>query len=99
MAGRTTWHDASMPHAILHSGRVRYADERPAAGAIVSIARGTAPTPEIGIRCDAHGRFRIALPPGRYEIEARAPDGAYALLGVETEDEVRQFDIVVAKEN
>lgn len=43
-------------------------------GAIVAVEWGTAPTPEIGIRADAAGRFQIALPPGEFRIMARAAD-------------------------
>jgi hypothetical protein len=43
---------------------------RPAAGAIVMVVAGTAPTPEIGIVTDREGRFRVALPEGRFRLEA-----------------------------
>jgi hypothetical protein len=55
-------------------GIVRDAAGRPVAGALVEVARGTAPTPEIGYRTDANGRFRISLPPGRFTLRAVAPD-------------------------
>jgi hypothetical protein len=48
------------------------ADGRPAAGAIVSVVWGTAATPEIGIVADQDGRFRVALPPGRFRLQANA---------------------------
>ena len=47
---------------------------RPVAGALVEVARGTAPTPEIGYRTDADGHFRISLPPGRFTLRAASPD-------------------------
>ncbi len=65
-----------MTSPVLREGRVVWPDGSPAVGAIVAIASGTAPTPEIAIRCDQEGRFRIALPEGWFRIEARAPDGA-----------------------
>jgi len=56
-------------------GRVVFPDGSAASGALVAILSGTAPTPEIGIRCDVQGRFRIALPPGQFRIQARAATG------------------------
>jgi hypothetical protein len=58
-------------------------DGAPVAGALVAVVSGTAPTPEIGIRCDTEGRFRVALPPGRFRLTARAPDGALGSTEVE----------------
>lgn len=88
-------HDASMVHAVLHEGRVRRQDGEGGSGVIVEVTRGTAPTPEIGIRCDQEGRFRIALPPGRYEIEARAPNGELGTVSIETHTEVQIIDIIL----
>lgn len=51
------------------------ADGQPAAGALVAVAWGTAPTPEIAIRTGSDGGFAVALPPGRFRIEANSPDG------------------------
>jgi hypothetical protein len=48
---------------------------QPVAGAAVAVAWGTAPTPEIARTTDAEGRFRVGLPPGRFRIDAAAPDG------------------------
>lgn len=42
----------------------------PLPGALVSVVWGTAPTPEIARRTDAAGGFQVALPPGRFRIEA-----------------------------
>ncbi len=62
---------------------------------MVTVAHGTAPTPEIAIRCDGDGRFGIFLPPGRYVIEARAPDRATGSLAVETGEVGQAMEIVV----
>ena len=53
-------------------GRVLRADGSPASGALVAVASGDAPTPEIGIRADAEGWFHLALPEGRFVVEAHA---------------------------
>jgi Carboxypeptidase regulatory-like domain len=66
---------AEILERLLHDGRVVDPEGFGVSDAIVAVVRGTAPTPEIGIRSDADGRFRIALPLGDFEIEARAPDG------------------------
>lgn len=73
-----------MVEFVLHHGRVVTADGRGVARALVAVARGTAATPEIGIVADVEGAFGIALPPGRYEIEARAPDGRCGRVTIET---------------
>ena len=39
---------------------------------MVSVAWGTAPTPEIAIVADASGEFAVALPRGRFRIRADA---------------------------
>lgn len=80
---------------VLHRGRVVTREGRGVAGALVAVARGTAPTPEIGIVCDAEGYFGIALPPGRYTIEARAPDGRVGSTSLVTGTEAQLFEIVV----
>ncbi len=65
-----------MAHSVLHRGRVRWEDGSPVPGALVAVAAGTAPTPEIAIRTNEAGEFRIALPPGKFRIEAHGPHGA-----------------------
>lgn len=60
---------------VLHGGQVVRKDGLPAAGALVWVVSGSAPTPEIAVVCDAEGYFRLALPPGRFAIHARAKDG------------------------
>ncbi len=77
-----------MPVPILHRGRVRWDDGTGVAGALVSVASGTAPTPEIAIRCDADGAFRIALPGGTFQIEASAEDGTKARVDVQVDVQV-----------
>lgn len=76
------------------NGQVRLADGRPAAGAIVAVAWGTAPTPEIAISCDAEGRFRLPLPPGRFRLQASAP-GATGVSEVDTATSPDHVEIVV----
>ncbi len=74
----------SAAERALHGGQVLREDGAPAPGALVAVVSGTAPTPEIAIRCDAEGRFRVALPPGRFRLTARAPDGALGSTEVDT---------------
>ena len=64
-----------MKDAVARMGRVVDEEDRPVAGALVSVTSGSAPTPETGRRTDAGGSFRVALPPGRFRIEAVLPDG------------------------
>ncbi|WP_211098447.1 carboxypeptidase-like regulatory domain-containing protein [Skermanella stibiiresistens] len=68
---------------MLHQGQVLRDDGAPVPGALVAVVSGTAPTPEVGIRCDSEGRFRIALPPGRFRLTAHAPDGALGSTEIE----------------
>jgi hypothetical protein len=79
----------------LHRGRVLRDDGSPVPGALVAVASGTAPTPEIAIRCDDDGRFRIALPSGRFRIEARAPDGAVGTVDATTDQQAIEIEIIV----
>jgi Carboxypeptidase regulatory-like domain len=67
---------------ILHQGRVLWDDGTIVPGALVAVTSGTAPTPEIAIRANANGEFRIALPSGTFGIEARAPNGATGSVDV-----------------
>ncbi len=80
---------------VLHRGRVVSREGGGVARALVAVTRGTAPTPEIGIVCDADGCFGIALPPGRYTIEARAPDGRTGSIAITTGTEAQTFEIGV----
>jgi hypothetical protein len=67
------------------TGRVLDASGQPVSGAVVAVASGTAPTPEIGIRTRSDGRFTVALPPGTFQLEARTPEGAVGRLEVSSE--------------
>jgi hypothetical protein len=78
-----------------HRGRVCWDDRTPIPDALVAVTSGTAPTPEIAIRTDNHGRFRIALPAGRFRLQARAPGGATGQIDLEIGDEEGQIEIVV----
>ena len=64
------------------TGRVFDASGQPVAGAVVAVASGTAPTPEIGIRTGSNGQFMVALPPGTFQLEARTSTGAVGRVEV-----------------
>ena len=51
-------------------------------GARVTITRGTAPVPEIGIRADRDGAFQIWIPVGSFTVEGHGPDGARGTIEV-----------------
>jgi hypothetical protein len=76
---------------------VLWDDGSPVAGALIAVASGTAPTPEIAIRCDARGEFRISLPRGRFVVEARSPDGRVGSVGIVVEDTVTEIRIVLGR--
>ncbi|WP_181832669.1 carboxypeptidase-like regulatory domain-containing protein [Bosea caraganae] len=80
---------------VLHRGRVTTPDGAGASAALVFVASGTASTPEIAIRCDADGWFRLALPPGRFVIEARAPDGRTGKVEVTTGAVAQELAVAV----
>lgn len=84
-----------MVETVLHRGRVVSRTGRGIARALVAVAHGTAPTPEIGIGCDADGCFGVALPPGRYTIEARGPDGRLGSVTITTGTTPLSFEILV----
>lgn len=84
-----------MAQSVLHRGRVVSREGGGVAHALVAVARGTAPTPEIGIGCDADGYFGIALPPGSYIIEARAPDGRTGRVTITTGSEPQVLEITL----
>jgi hypothetical protein len=81
--------------AVLHKGKVTRRDGEAVPGALVWVASGATPTPEIAIRCNEEGRFQIALPPGGYVIEAEAADGGIGTTTVETGGDPREIEIVV----
>jgi hypothetical protein len=86
---------AELVDRLLHEGRVLDPNGLGVAEAIVAVVRGTAPTPEIGIRSNDEGRFRIALPPGKFEIEARAPDGRTGRATIVAIGELLDVHIVI----
>ena len=68
------------------------ADGKPVAGAIVAVAWGTAPTPEIGIVTGDDGGFMVALPPGRFRLQANA-EGKSGQAEVEVDGEPPRIEI------
>jgi hypothetical protein len=79
----------------LCTGRVIREDATPVAGALAAVTRGTAPTPEIAIRADENGSFRVALPNGRFHIEASGPGMATGSIELVIEDRACDFEIVL----
>ena len=68
---------------VLHQGRVTDRRGSGLGHALVYVARGTAGTPEIAVKCDGAGNFRLALPPGHFQIEARSVSGTVGSTDVE----------------
>ncbi|MCK1506841.1 carboxypeptidase-like regulatory domain-containing protein [Bradyrhizobium sp. 18] len=81
-----------MDEKILHHGRVTDRQGTGVGDALVYVVQGTASTPEIAVKCDAAGHFRLALPPGQFRIEARSMAGAVG----STEIEVSKGDEKIA---
>ena len=48
----------------------------PVPDAIVTIVESTVPMPEIALLCDAHGRFSLRLPAGRFTLRAHGGGGS-----------------------
>ena len=67
----------------LRRGRVVDAEGCPVGRAMVAVVWGTAPTPEIGRRTTEEGVFQMALPKGRFRVQAAAPSGAKGTVDVE----------------
>jgi len=67
----------------VRAGRVVDKDGRPVAGVLVSVVWGTAPTPEIGRRTNDAGVFQVALPPGRFRVQAVTRSGDTGEVEVE----------------
>jgi hypothetical protein len=80
----------------LCTGRVIREDDT-VEGALAAVAWGTAPTPEIAIRADENGIFRLALPSGQFRVEARAPDGAIGQIELMIESAPQDFEIVLKR--
>lgn len=57
------------------AGFVVDADGRPVEGAAVSVVWASRPVPEMAVRTDRNGAFRIALTPGHYTLRAVSRDG------------------------
>jgi len=68
---------------MIYSGVVIDGEGKRIADALVGVMWGTAPTPEISIRTDPLGNFRIDLPPGRFRLAGHAPDGRIGTIDVE----------------
>jgi hypothetical protein len=81
----------------LCTGRVVREDTTSVAGALAAVEWGTAPTPEIAIRADDNGIFRLALPSGRFRVEARGPDGATGSIELMIENAACDFEIVLKR--
>jgi hypothetical protein len=86
---------AAPAQTFLCTGRVVREDATPIGHALAFVAWGTAPTPEIAFRADDNGIFRLALPSGRFRIDARGSDGATGSLELIIEREPLHFDIVL----
>ena len=52
----------------LYRGRLVRADGNPVADAVVMIASGSAPTPDLARRTNEDGTFALALPAGTFEL-------------------------------
>ena len=59
------------------------------------VSRGTAPTPELALRSGANGVFHLALPPGRFTVEAYAGDGRHAASEVTVTNAPVAIDLVL----
>jgi hypothetical protein len=81
----------------LCTGHAVREDATSVAGALAAVGWGTAATPEIAIRADENGIFRLALPSGRFRIEARAPDGTTGSIELLIQNEARDFEIVLKR--
>jgi protocatechuate 3,4-dioxygenase beta subunit len=80
---------------ILHHGRVTDRHGAGVANALVYVAQGTAGTPEIAVKCDHAGHFRLALPPGHFQIEARSITGAVGSTEIEVSKGDERIAIII----
>jgi hypothetical protein len=87
-AARQTW---------LCTGHVVREDATSVSHAVAFVGWGTAPTPEIAFRADDSGIFRIALPSGRFRIDARGPDGATGNVDLTIGQAAVQFEIMLKR--
>ncbi len=81
------------------SGVVVNGGGRPIAGALVSVAWGTGPAPEIAVETDDQGRFRLHLPEGSYRMAAHTAAGASGECETEGEAHEEMLIRVSAGEN
>ncbi len=81
----------------LHRGRVINLRGRGLGSALVYVAHGTAPTPEIAVLCDEAGNFRLALPPGHFVVEARSAGGQVGVAEVDVAEKTETISIVVGE--
>lgn len=84
-----------MPERTLKKGHVIDENGDSLPGALVSVVWGTAPTPETARRTDAAGDFQVALPPGRFRIEAVTQRGHGEVeVEVEVDGEAREAIVI-----
>jgi uncharacterized GH25 family protein len=82
----------------LRHGRVVMPDGQPVADALVGVAWSIADreVPEIAVITDAAGQFLFDLPPGRFGIWVRAPDGRSTTAEVAVDDSDREIVVQLA---
>jgi hypothetical protein len=80
---------------VLHRGRVTNARGDGLGHALVYVARGSAGTPEIAVKCDNAGHFRLALPRGHFQIEARSVAGTVGSTEIEVTQRDEEIAIVI----
>jgi hypothetical protein len=80
---------------VLYHGRVTDRRGTGLGHALVYVAHGTAGTPEIAVKCDDSGRFRLALPPGHFRIEARSQAGAGGSIEIDVGKGDERIAIVI----
>ena len=85
-----------MPEWVDVTAHVKRSDKSPAAGAMVSVPRSTAPVPEIALIADNAGLVTLRLPPGRFTIEAYTEDGGNGSVDISVgDDRSLQVDVLV----
>jgi hypothetical protein len=80
---------------VLRRGRVTNSHGSGLARALVYVASGTAGTPEIAVKCDDTGHFSLALPRGRFWIEARSVEGAVGSTEIDVTNDIEGIAIVI----
>lgn len=79
-----------------HEVVVRRAGGQPVAGAIVEVAGGSAPVPEVGRVTDYEGRLWLHLPAGRFTLHVETASGERGQTQVDGEDDL-PIEIEVGK--